>query len=63
MDNTRTFRLPWCRAGNSYRIIDAESGTELGEFSGLQLKEEGLKVRIDGINQAKAFEIRPMDKK
>jgi alpha-galactosidase len=63
MDHTRTFRLPWCRENNSYLIVDAESGTEVGEFSGLQLREEGLKVRIDGINQAKAFEIRPMGKK
>jgi alpha-galactosidase len=63
MDDTRTYTLPWCKDENSYLIVDAESGIEAGEYTGRQLKEKGLEVRIDGINQAKAFEIRPMGKK
>ncbi|MBR9999650.1 MAG: alpha-galactosidase [Cyclobacteriaceae bacterium] len=63
MDASRTFTLPWCREENSYLIIDAESGVEVGEFSGKLLRNNGLTVRIEEINQAKAFEIRPLGKK
>jgi hypothetical protein len=63
MDAERTFTLPWCRDENSYRIIDGESGEILGDFSGKKLKTTGLPVKISRINQARAFEIRPLGKK
>jgi alpha-galactosidase len=59
-DPTHTFTLPWCQAENAYLIVDVISNKEVGEFSGNELKNKGLKVTVNRINQAGVFEIRPL---
>ena len=59
-DAFRTIVLPWCKDENTYQIIDALSDKEMGKYSGKELKEDGLRVNINKIHQAKIFEIRPI---
>jgi hypothetical protein len=62
-DHSRIFILPWCIDHHKYAIIDVLAGKEKGIFTGNQLKNEGITITIDRINQAGVFEIRPLGKK
>jgi hypothetical protein len=61
-DAVRTFTLPWCKQDNYYTLIDAESDREIGKYSGRDLIENGVEIKIDRIHSARVFEIRPLGK-
>ncbi len=46
-DAERTFRVFCVNPAVNYRVYSPESGADLGTFAGKELKEKGLKVRID----------------
>ncbi|MBL7111048.1 MAG: alpha-galactosidase [Bacteroidales bacterium] len=60
-DEIRTFRVHCVNDATTYSVYDPMTKVEIGRFSGLELREEGIKIQIDSINTAKVLGIELID--
>jgi len=60
-DQSRTFRIHCLNDATKYSVYDPMTKEELGRFTGLNLGENGIKIRIDSINTARVLGIEKTD--
>ncbi len=60
-DKIRNFRIPWVKDNLTYKIRAPFDGKDLGEFTGLQLINEGLDIVIEHINSAAIYALEEVD--
>jgi alpha-galactosidase len=56
-DEVRNFRIPWVEEDLMYQIHAPFGGKDLGKFTGIQLMNSGLDIRIEDKNSAQIYAI------
>lgn len=56
-DEQRTFRIPCLQEGSRYKIYSFQRGKKIGTFSGRELMEKGITVRIRSVFSAQVLTI------